>query len=177
MNHLPISIPIEIPETADGLYQVSSSVLEKLRSYGVHNAGLLRKVRLVLIEMATNFLKHVTDARARMLVTLDVEQLTICKTYTGSPLRFFCEEAGFPFPAGTTELHISFGKNNNHLIAVQGPYSFRFLNPLVDETSIELLPESYGLSIITHASERFVYAYEPQTHRNEFMAVLNITGS
>ncbi|WP_129713808.1 hypothetical protein [Pedobacter sp. SYP-B3415] len=171
-EHFPIYIPLGVPESADKLYELSSNVIQKLRNHKVGNEKFLKNVRLVLIEMATNFLKHVTDANASMLVTIEPGQLIICKTYTGSPIKFTCDEACFPFNNIGAEMRISFGKNNDHKIRIDGQYRFTFLHPVEAGPDIDLLAENYGLTIITLAADRFSYSYEPGQMKNEFLAVM-----
>ncbi|MEO7214399.1 ATP-binding protein [Mucilaginibacter sp.] len=179
-----VSKQLTFNHTADELYPLVLEGVDFLQ----HGAGVagdtLTKVKLVLMELLTNALKHSDGGKTEIELYLDPENITIKKNDTGNPLVVYSGgiKHEWPLPgnhqAGRTVCVYSWN-GCNLSIALKNNCRAEFL---VEETGPEQtdllnLPEHFGLMIIARACSSFEYEFEIDTCKNEFTAVIPLAGS
>jgi hypothetical protein len=153
----------------ESLIEIRAFINEFLPAHAA-NADLSFKVEIVMTELLTNALKHVTDAETCVRIYLDDSYLSIEKTDFGSqfnPNNFadiFKQAPGYKVLLTYDELNsvyavlemndtvrfICEGKKNRNRIDVNG------------------VGEHFGMIIISRAAEAFTYHYDTSSGLNRF---------
>jgi two-component sensor histidine kinase len=153
----------------ESLIEIRAFINEFLPAHAA-NADLSFKVEIVMTELLTNALKHVTDAETCVRIYLDDSYLSIEKTDFGSqfnPNNFadiFKQVPGYKVLLTYDELNsvyavlemndtvrfICEGKKNRNRIDVNG------------------VGEHFGMIIISRAAEAFTYHYDTSSGLNRF---------
>ncbi|MBG6233691.1 anti-sigma regulatory factor (Ser/Thr protein kinase) [Pedobacter sp. CAN_A7] len=174
MNNLPpIKIGLRIPDHPDDIQGYIFQVLGELGKHITLTEELERKVKLILIELITNSIKHSTDPEALLQLTITHPRLTIEKIDVGLQIIFEGAEQ-IPFKEIDKTMQVSFSNNNSHDIKVTDHYKFRFLDKYKDNMSIDHFPENFGFFIITVASDSFEYEHDPESKKNTFIVQINL---
>lgn len=174
MNGRPITIDIEIPKDADKIYEYVSEMLHAILQHTALTISNQRKIKLILIELLTNSIKHSDEDATQIQLIIDHPQVSIHKLEKGLQIEFSAAQK-IPFDDIEKSLRISFSKENNHEIQPLDQYKFKFLNPIrANELSLDHLPEHFGFYIITLASDSFIYQYDPELKENRYIVEINI---
>jgi hypothetical protein len=166
-------IGLKIPDHPDHIQSYIFEVLRELGQYTTLTQDVERKVKLILIELITNSIKHSTDPDALLQLTLDHPKLTIEKIDVGLQIIFESAEQ-IPFKEINKTLQVSFANQNSQHIKVTDHYKFRFLDNYDDQFSLENIPEHFGFFIITVASDSFEYEHDPESKKNTFIVQINL---
>jgi anti-sigma regulatory factor (Ser/Thr protein kinase) len=84
--------------TADELYPLVIEGVEFLQQESDASDDTLTKVKLVLMELLTNALKHSGGGQTEVWLHTDQENITIKKTDTGNPLVIYCGGIKYEWP-------------------------------------------------------------------------------
>lgn len=170
----PIILEVETPQHVDEIYSFTVSVMDKIAEHKELDVEQRRRIKMILIELVTNSIKHSETGVSKIKLVIDQPHLTIQKFEKGLQIEFSCASQQFPFQEMDKTLKISFSEENRHHIQTLGKYKFKFLNPYVEGLSIEHMPEHFGFYIITMASDSFIYQYDPEIKENRYIVNLNI---
>ena len=174
MNRLPITIDVEIPNEADKIYDYTKHILGLILEHTVLDLTHQRRIKLIVVELITNSIKHSNGHPAQFQLIIDHPQLSILKLEKGLQIEFSSPQQ-IPFENIEEKLKISFSESNNHLIQPLDKYKFKFLNPVQeDELSLDKMPEHFGFYIITLASDSFIYQYDPEMKENRYIVNIKV---
>lgn len=168
----PVHIDLEIPSHADEISGYVKMVLSKLTDHIAIDLGTERRIKLILIELITNSIKHSTDDNGLIKLTISHPGITIQKVDKGLHIELKTES--LPFREINKTLKVSFSEQNNHQIKILDKYKFQFLDPFKEELSLDYMPEHFGLYIITLAADVFIYQYDPDRKENSFIVSINM---
>ena len=168
----PIVIDLDIPSDPDEISGYIKKVIDLLTEYTPVGIALERKIKMILVELVTNSIKHSTDVNGSIKFTINHPNITIQKVDKGLKIEF--TQQSLPFKEVNKTIKVSFSEQNNHQIKILDPYKFKFLDPYKEEITLDYLPEHFGLYIITLASDSFIYQYDPESNENSFIVLLNI---
>ena len=169
---LPIYIDLQIPKDADEISDYVKMVISKLTTHTQIDSGTERRIKLILIELVTNSIKHSSDEKGLIKLIIHHPSITIHKVDKGLHIELKTES--LPFQEVNKTLKVSFSEQNNHQIKVLDKYKFQFLDPFKEQLSLDYLPEHFGLYIITLASDKFIYQYDPELKENSFIVSINL---
>ncbi|MGY3212320.1 ATP-binding protein [Mucilaginibacter sp. HD30] len=151
------------------LMEIRGFINEFLPAHAV-NADLSFKMEMVMTELLTNALKHVTDAETCIRIYLDDNYLTIEKTDFGSqfnPQNFadiFKQEPGYKILLTHDDL-------NSVYAVLEMNDTVRFIcEQKKSKTGIDIntIGEHFGMIIISRAAEAFTYHYDTASGLNRF---------
>ncbi|WP_285008129.1 ATP-binding protein [Pedobacter faecalis] len=178
MKELPVTINLEIPNDPDQIYDYTEAVLKDILSYVELDIANQRNIKLILVELITNSIKHAPDGNSQLQLVIDEPQLSIQKLEKGVQIEFSATSPQLPFKDVDKVLKISFSEENRHHIMPLDQYKFKFLNPYKDgPMSLDHMPEHFGFYIITLASDSFIYQYDPDLKENRYIVNMNIKGN
>ncbi|MES2826838.1 MAG: hypothetical protein V4687_01730 [Bacteroidota bacterium] len=174
MNALPITINLEIPNDPERISEFTKTVLTTVQEHVALDLGYQRRIKLIMIELITNSIKHSEETSTTIQMTIDHPHLSIQKIEKGLKIEFSASSPQIPFEEIDAILNVSFSDVNRHHIQPLDKYKFKFLKPSADqELTIDHIPEHFGLYIITMASDSFIYQYNPDLGENSFIVHLN----
>ena len=174
MNALPITINLEIPNEPEKIYEYTKSILANILEHVALDLGYQRRIKLIMIELITNSIKHSPEGHTTIQLVIDHPHLSIQKVEKGLKIEFSANSPQIPFDDVQNILNISFSDYNKYHIQPLGQYQFKFLKPEQKESpNLNAIPEHFGLYIITLASDSFVYRYDPDLGENRFIVHLD----
>ncbi|MEJ2880826.1 hypothetical protein [Pedobacter sp. GR22-6] len=168
-NAFPIILELETPQSVDEIYSFTKSVLKAVNEHKELSMDQQRRIKLILIELVTNSIKHSEDGTSQIKLVIDHPSLTIQKFEKGLQIEFSSGSQQIPFEEIDKRLKISFSEENRHHIQTLDKYKFKFLNPYLEGLNIEHMPEHFGFYIITMASDSFIYQYDPESKENRYI--------
>ena len=168
-NAFPIILELQTPQSADKILSFTKTVLSRINEHKELSTEQQRRIKLILIELVTNSIKHSEDGTSQIKLVIDHPSLTIQKSEKGLQIEFSSGSQQIPFPEIDKRLKISFSEQNKHHIQTLDKYKFRFLNPYLEGLTIEHMPEHFGFYIITMASDSFIYQYDPEVKENRYI--------
>ncbi len=171
---LPIILELDIPKHTDEILSFTKSVLAKILSHKELTVAQQRRIKMIVIELVTNSIKHASGADSQIKLLIDHPTLTIQKLEKGLQIEFTSSHQQIPFEELDKTIRISFSEENKHHIKTLDKYKFKFLNPLTEGLSIDDMPEHFGFYIITLASDSFIYQYDPDSNENQYIVRINI---
>jgi two-component sensor histidine kinase len=165
--------------TAGELYPLTMDVIDFLRQDGRVNDALVRKLKLVLMELLTNSLKHSGGEQNNIQVEVFADEITIIKSDKGNTLKIYSGGIKYEWPlpgnhqCGRTICIYSDGTANINGV-IKNNCSVQFLVEDADDRglAIESLPEHFGLMIIARACNTFSYEFDIDTCTNKFIATI-----
>jgi len=166
---------------ADQLYLLTVEIIDHVVNCTSVNEHVLFKLKIVLVELLTNSLKHSGDSETNIEVTLFNDKITITKIDAGTSLTITNGDVHLRWPLSA--------KHINNIIPIYGDITctlkVRILtvdkavffieeNDLIysDTELIENLPEHFGLLIIARACDLFEYEFDAENNINHFTATL-----
>jgi hypothetical protein len=174
MNMFPIILNLDIPNDPDKIYEYTKDILTTLLEHIDLDLGYQRRIKLIVVELLTNSIKHSSEATTAIQLVIDQPHLSIHKVEKGLKIAFSSNSPQIPFEDVKNILNISFSESNTHNIQPLGAYKFQFLKPAPEEElDITQMPEHFGLYIITLAADSFVYQYDPELGENTYTVRLN----
>ncbi|MEJ7557779.1 MAG: ATP-binding protein [Pedobacter sp.] len=174
MNTFPILIKLSIENDPEKIFENTNNVISKIIEHVSLDLGYQRRIRLILIELITNSIKHSSEGFTLIQLVIDQPHLSIQKIEKGIKIAFSDSSPQLPFEDVDNILNISFSESNKHNIQPLGQYKFEFLKPKQEENpDINQIPEHFGLYIITMAADSFVYEYDPELGENTYIVHLN----
>ena len=175
MNQLPITIHLEIPNDPERIYECTKHVLASIQEHVALDLGFQRRIKMIVIELITNSIKHASESTTQIQLTIDHPSLSIQKIEKGLKIEFSAASPQLPFEELDKTLNVSFSEVKKHNIQPLSEYKFKFLKPSSDDAlSIEHMPENFGLYIITLASDSFTYQYDPDLGESSFTVLLDL---
>lgn len=164
----PIKIGLKIPTNPDDIQEYTKEVINTLSRHVTITEDIGRKIKLILVELVTNSIKHSEDPHAEIRLTINHPQLTIEKVDVGLQIKFKSADQ-IPFEEVNKTIKVDFTEVSSLHIKIVDPYRFRFLDAYQENMGIEQLPEHFGLYIITMASDSFEYQHDPRSKENTFI--------
>ena len=169
-----IQIGLKIPKDAEGILAYVHEVLELLKAQVILDEDKIRKIKLILVELVTNSIKHSEDENASIEFTFSHPTLTIQKVDKGLQIEFAGDSEQIPFVELDRTIKVHLSESQPHHIKILDPYRFRFIDNYKEGITIDFLPEHFGLYIITLASDSFIYQHDPDLLENRFIVHLNL---
>ena len=170
MNSLPITINLEIPNDPEKIYECTKSILANIQEHVALDLGYQRRIKMIVIELITNSIKHASGDLTQIHLTIDHPSLSIQKIEKGVKIEFSAPSPQIPFKELGKTLNVSFSDVKKHDIQPLSPYKFQFLKPAeTDAVDIDHIPEHFGLYIITKAADQFTYQYDPELGESSFV--------
>jgi hypothetical protein len=169
-----ININLKIPKDPDGILDYTNQVLDCLQEGVKLEVDIIRKIKLILVELVTNSIKHSNDEEALIQLSFNHPTLTIQKVDKGLQIEFTGDSDQIPFVNVNKTIMVSFSDTKKHHIKVLDKYQFKFLDAYKEGISLDYMPEHFGLYIITLASDSFVYQHDPKLQENRFIVNLNL---
>lgn len=174
MNMFPITLNLVIPNDPKMIYEYTKNLLGSVLEHVDLDLGYQRRIKLIIIELLTNSIKHSKEATTVIQLVITQPHLSIHKIEKGLKIEFSSNSPQIPFEDVENTLNISFSESNTHNIQPLGAYKFKFLKPAAEEElDITHMPEHFGLYIITLAADSFVYQYDPDLGENTYTVRLN----
>jgi hypothetical protein len=174
MKPFPITVKLEVPNDPEKIFENTKHILSNILEHVSLEVGYQRRIKLILIELITNSIKHSPEAFTSIQLVIDEPHLSIQKIEKGIKIAFSDCSPQLPFENVRNTLNISFSESNRHNIQPLGEYKFKFLKPKHEEKpDINQIPEHFGLYIITLAADSFVYEYDPELGENTYIVHLN----
>jgi hypothetical protein len=174
MEEPSININLQIPKDPDGILDYINKVLIALKEKISLDQRVIRNVKLILVELVTNSIKHSNDEHALIELSINHPTLTIQKVDKGLKIEFAEDSHKIPFVDVNKTVMVSFSENKKHHIKILDKYQFKFLDAYKEGITIDYMPEHFGLYIITLASDSFVYQHDPRLHENRFIVNLKL---
>ncbi len=167
-NTTPIKIGLKIPKDPDEIQEYTLEVINTLSKHVPLSENVRRKIKLILVELVTNSIKHSTDPEALIRLTINHPELTIEKVDIGLQIKFRGAEQ-IPFDEADKTIKVHFNELNSLDIKILDPYRFKFIDAFKENMNIDHMPEHFGLYIITMASDNFEYQHDPESQENTFI--------
>ncbi|MET3113870.1 anti-sigma regulatory factor (Ser/Thr protein kinase) [Pedobacter sp. CG_S7] len=169
----PIKIGIKIPNDPNEIQEYTLKVINAISRHVSLTAKIQRKIKLILIELVTNSIKHSEDPDALIRLTIKHPKLTIEKVDVGLQIKFQGAEQ-IPFQEANKNIKVSFSENNSYHVKIIDQYRFQFIDSFNENMNIDRMPEHFGLYIITMASDSFEYQHNPKSNENTFIVNVNL---
>jgi hypothetical protein len=173
-NSSSLHIAIKIPNRAEDILDYVNHVVQALDEQVPLSIPVKRNVKLILVELVTNSIKHSNDDEALIRVSFDHPTLTIQKVDKGLQIQFASHSQQIPFVDINKTIQVSFSEKKKQHIKVMDQYQFEFLDAYKEGLDINAMPEHFGLYIITLASDRFVYQHDPALKENRFIVNMDL---
>jgi hypothetical protein len=173
MEEPSININLKIPKEPDGILDYVNQVLSALQERIALEEGVVRNIKLILVELVTNSIKHSNDDNALIELSINHPTLTIQKVDKGLQIEFAGDSHKIPFVDVNKTVMVRFSESKKHHIKILDRYQFKFLDAYKEGITIDYMPEHFGLYIITLASDSFVYQHDPKLQENRF--IVNLT--
>jgi hypothetical protein len=174
MEEPAININLKIPKDADGILNYIHQVVSALQERIALDEAIVRNVKLILVELVTNSIKHSNDDNALIELSVAHPTLTIQKVDKGLQIEFAEDSHKIPFVDVNKTVMVSFSETKKHHIKILDKYRFKFLDAYKEGITIDYMPEHFGLYIITLASDSFVYQHDPKLQENRFIVNLKL---
>jgi anti-sigma regulatory factor (Ser/Thr protein kinase) len=168
--HIAIKIPNRAEDILDYVNQVIHALGDRIRL----DDRVRRNVKLILVELVTNSIKHSNDDEASIRVSFNHPTLTIQKVDKGLQIQFASNSKQIPFVDINKTIQVSFSEKKKQHIKVLNQYEFEFVDAYKEGLELNSLPEHFGLYIITLASDRFIYRHDPLLMENRFIVNLDL---
>ncbi|RYU92109.1 ATP-binding protein [Mucilaginibacter terrigena] len=164
---------------ADGMYPLVLTIIEDLGQINEHTAF---KVKMILVELITNSLKHSGQGDTTIAITASGNIITIKKTDTGNGLAVRCGNnlLEWPLPGKHHAGKIITVYNDSSAVLKAKLHNNCMLLFFIEETEetdpidINSLAEHFGLMIITRACDKFEYGFDIDTCTNSFTVSLTV---
>ena len=168
---------------ADGLYPLVTEVIEYIIQKEKIADDTIAKLKLVLVELLTNSLKHSGGEKTTIEVATKGDQITIKKTDSGNGLAIRCNGnlLEWPLPGKHHANRVLTVYTDANVILKAKLTNNCCLQFFIEETEqtgpldINALTEHFGLMIITRACQTFVYEFDIDSCTNNFTASINKT--
>lgn len=164
----------KIPNSPEGIMDYVSHVLQSLEEQITLSNKVKRNIKLILVELVTNSIKHSNDDEAHIRVSFNHPTLTIQKVDKGLQIQFGSNSQQIPFVDINKTIQVSFSEKKKQHIKVMDHYEFEFIDAYKEGLTLNEMPEHFGLYIITLASNRFVYQHDPDSKENRFIVNINL---
>ncbi len=173
-EHSPLNITRKIPSHPDEILDYVHHVLLALEEQVPLRVEVTRNIKLILVELVTNSIKHSNDDEALIQVSINHPTLTIQKVDKGLQIKFAGDSQRIPFVDINKTIQVSFSERKKQHIKVLDQYQFQFVDAFKEGLELNELPEHFGLYIITLASNEFIYQHDPTRQENRFIVNLNL---
>lgn len=166
------------------LYPLVIKITGFINARMVLDESVLQKVKMVLVEMMTNAIKHSGDTESLIKIDLSEAQIVISKSDTGNTMAIdiYGLKWDWPLPGIhhlNTRLNI-YQQNESRLMAILiGNCRLQFYidkEENLNDSSFDIknIHEHFGLMIITRACKSFEYFFDIGNCTNNFIATVSI---
>lgn len=169
----PVVLELDVPKHPRDIFSFTKAAMQQVMDCRDLDLATQRKIKMILIELVTNSIKHSGHSDSQIRLVIDEPSLTIQKKEKGVQIEFMSSEQQIPFEEIDKTIKISFSTENKHHVKTLDRYKFRFLDPFKEGLNIEHMPEHFGFYIITLASDSFVYQYDPEKKENHYIVNIN----
>jgi two-component sensor histidine kinase len=168
---------------ADALYPLSVDIVEYVKQQVNPDEAAIQKLKMVLIELLTNAIKHSGNNETIIEVSTTAHSINLKKTDQGNTFAITTDaiKLEWPLPGNhhTGRVISMYGDDNCTLKGKLGNNCN--INFFIEEhahteamdNAIISLPEHFGLTIITKACDSFTYKFDVDTCTNNFIATIN----
>lgn len=175
MNITPVSVELNIPNDPEKIIDHTKEILAIILGHVALDIGYQQRIKLILIELITNSIKHSKEESTAINLVIDQPHLSIQKIEKGLKIAFGAGSPQIPFENIQKTVSINFSEENRHDIQPLSQYKFKFLKPDREEDpDINQMPEHFGFYIITLAADSFVYQYDPELKESSYIVHLNL---
>ena len=163
----------------DDLYALTLLVTQDITELVQFDDLLISKVKMVLVELLTNSLKHSGQSQTFIETALWTDKIILTKKDTGEPFSVEVEGARLKWPLTTIAAGASFTIYGDATATLKATLTdacalhFFMEEAQIADADIDIINnlwEHFGLMIITRACHRFQYAYDASSGTNEFAA-------
>lgn len=149
----------------DAIFKIEQivSISDKLR----------HRIKLILIELLTNSIKHSLISKGKIIVSVEQKSIKITLINKGTSFLSAIGKQLDICNIGEV-IEVFFSETNNHHIKIIDKNKLEFLNPYEHNFRTEELKDHYGLHIITLASNCFLYEYDIENRENIFIVLFEI---
>jgi anti-sigma regulatory factor (Ser/Thr protein kinase) len=165
--------------TAEELYPLTVVVVDLIKQQNDLAEAAVRKVKLVLMELLTNALKHNGGVQTYIQVSVSKDSVILTRADRGNAIAIISNgfRLEWPLPGRHhTGRVISFYGDDSGMLngALKNNCHIRFFIEETgrDEINKLHLPEHFGLMIITRACSNFEYEFDIDTCTNKFTATI-----
>lgn len=162
----------EFDNRAENLTRFTRHLLDDLTALLMpyhHESNLLFKVKVIIIELLNNAVKHSGSNQTHLELHLDATALVITKTDTGEPFKLLNElKDNDTVMIRSDAMHVLYATKAGPVI------HFTFEENLAEEVDVNQLSEHLGLLMIAKAANEFTYQY--QQLENVFKVKLYLSG-
>jgi anti-sigma regulatory factor (Ser/Thr protein kinase) len=167
------------------LYNLTLAIVNNISETVKVDEHLAFKLKMVLVELLTNSLKHSGQNETTLETELSADKIIIKKTDRGEAFAINTAQAQlkWPVPAENVGGSIVIYEDAIASLNVTIPQASKAIffvkdHELVDAgtDSINTLSEHFGLLIITRACNSFRYEFDPKNGTNHFIASLLTNG-
>jgi anti-sigma regulatory factor (Ser/Thr protein kinase) len=167
---------------ADGLYPLVMDIVAYIQQYTKVSEATTAKLKMILVELLTNALKHAGQSTTTIKVELTGNKVIIQKTDTGNGLaiRFGDSLLEWPLPGVHHAGHTITVYNDSNAVLKAKLQDNCTLQFFIEETEgtgpvdINTLAEHFGLMIITRSCDVFHYHFEIDTCSNNFIVSITV---
>jgi hypothetical protein len=175
MSTSPILVDLNIQNDPEKIFENTKNILSIILEHISLNIEYQQRIKLILIELITNSIKHSQEKFTAIHLVIDQPRLSIQKIEKGLKIAFSAGSPQIPFENIQKKVKISFSEENRHHIQPLGEYKFEFLKPDPKENpDLDQMPEHFGFYIITLAADTFVYQYDPDLKQSSYIVHLNL---
>lgn len=167
---------------ADDLYPLVIEITTHIQQHAKVNETTQAKLKMILVELLTNALKHARQSITTIKVELTGNGIVIQKTDTGNGLAIQCGNnlLEWPLPGvhHTGTVITIYGDSNAVLkVKLHDNCDLQFFieeTPVGGPIDINSLAEHFGLMIITRAADTFTYHFDIDTCSNNFVVSVTV---
>ncbi|GEM_PF-3107157 len=164
---LPVCVSFNMPVAPAGISAFLVKVLEEIGRYITIPDKLKSRIKLILTELCTNFIKHVKTNDGKIDLEIGEESMLITKRYKENAFKEIIERKINIDKVGEI-VEIFFSETNNHYVKICEGNKLLFLNPIELGLYTDVLKDHFGLHILTLASNNFLYEYNHKTKEDCF---------
>ena len=169
---LPIEFHYRLPASPDQISSFFQKAIEDISQHVSLDEKIQSRIKLILIELCTNFIKHVSIPEGSLKVRVEENCLWILKSYGEDCFKRLVSEKTKDMGEGDIR-QIAFSKFNRHYVRIEDQNLLKFLNPYDHNLPVENLKKHYGLFILTLAADSFVYEYNKPLEEDSFKLMIN----
>jgi len=165
---------------AGDIYHLLTDIIDYIERSGSVEEHTISKLKMVLVELLTNSLKHSGGDKSIMLITLSPDEITIRKTDTGNALAIKQEDGRLQWPLSpqqefAAEIEVYRDLSCTLKARLNGACRVQFF---IEEFEAYQMPdlskltEHFGFMILARACNSFEYEFDITNGTNNFTVAL-----
>lgn len=166
---LPVNLSFDIPILSSGISDFLINVLAEIQQSVVLTEKTKGRIKLILIELCTNFIKHVQTNHGKIDIEIGKNAIYISKKYKENSFKQVMDQK-IKIDRFGEIVEVHFSDTNNHYVEILETNKLRFLDPFKMGLYSDKLKDHFGLHILTIASDDFMYEYDCEKDEDCFTA-------